>query len=140
VGPRAVADTNVWVAAAIAPHGVCGQLLRAAIAGRWEPIASPLLVEELAEVLARRKFRRWLTVEDAKRFVAAVSVIAELNPDPPPSATVSTADPDDDYLVGLAQAVEHVAVLVSGDPHLTELVDLQPPVMTPAEFLATLND
>lgn len=136
--PRAVADTNVWVSAAIAPQGVCGQLLRAAVAGRWEPVASPLLIDELSEVLARRKFRRWLAVEDARRFVVTVRVIADLQPDPP-GVIVTTADPDDDYLVALAQAVEGVVALVSGDPHLTDLVDLRPPVMTPAAFLATLD-
>jgi hypothetical protein len=53
---------------------------------------------------------------------------------------VTTADPDDDYLVALAQVVKGVTALVSGDPHLTELVDLQPPVMTPVTFLATLGE
>jgi hypothetical protein len=39
--PRAVGDPNVLVAAAIAPRGVCGRLVAAAIVGRWRPVASP---------------------------------------------------------------------------------------------------
>ncbi|MDQ6947371.1 MAG: PIN domain-containing protein [Actinomycetota bacterium] len=37
--PRAVADTNVLVAAAISPQGVCGRLVDAAIHGRWRAVA-----------------------------------------------------------------------------------------------------
>jgi putative PIN family toxin of toxin-antitoxin system len=138
--PRAVADTNVWVAAAIAPNGVCGQLLDAALHARWEPIASPLLIDELAEVLRRKKFRRWLSIDEAAIFVAGIRAISDLHPDPDPlAAGARTADPDDDYLVALAQSVNDVIALVSGDPHLTELSDLQPPVLTPAAFLALLR-
>lgn len=137
--PRAVADTNVWVAAAIAPHGMCGRILDAALRERWEPVASPLLIDELAEVLAREKFRRWITVDEVARFVAGIRAISDVHPDPDLTGDVRTADPDDDYLVALAQAVEGVIALVSGDPHLTELSDLDPPVMTPAAFLALLD-
>ncbi len=133
-----MADTNVWVAAAIAPNGVCGRLLRAAIAERWQPIASPMLMDELAEVLARRKFRRWFTADDARRFGDALRAIVELAPDPS-QVTVHTADPDDDYLMALAQSVEGVQALISGDPHLTDMTDVVPPVMTPAAFLALLE-
>ncbi len=49
-----------------------------------------------------------------------------------------SADPDDEFLVDLAR-VAAVEVLVSGDAHLLDLRD-RLPVMTPAEFLATLVD
>lgn len=44
------------------------------------------------------------------------------------------ADPKDEFLVALARDADVVA-LVSGDPHLTELVNQDPAVMTPAAFL-----
>jgi putative PIN family toxin of toxin-antitoxin system len=135
-----VADTNVWVSAAIAPQGVCGRVLRAALQRRWEPVASPALIEELTEVLAREKFRRWLSAEEAQQFAAAVREICDLHPDADSGAASATADPDDDYLVALAQSAGGVVGLVSGDPHLTDLVDLQPPVMTPAQFLTFLGE
>jgi hypothetical protein len=50
---RAVADTNVLIAASIKPRGPCGELLLAAIAQRWRPVVSPLLLTELEEVLRR---------------------------------------------------------------------------------------
>ncbi len=49
-----------------------------------------------------------------------------------------TADPDDDYLVALARAAG-ADYLVSGDRHLLELTDPEPPVLTPREFLALLE-
>ncbi len=137
--PRAVPDPNVLVAAAITPHGVCGRLVDAAIAGRWKPVASPQVLAELSEVLLREKFRRWLTVDDAEQFVAGIASIADVVDDPPPLDKAVSADPDDDYLIALALA-EGVSALVSGDHHLTDLIDLVPPVMTPAAFLASLDE
>ncbi len=136
--PRAVADTNVLVAAAISPRGVCGRLVDTAIDGRWQPVISPQLVAELEAVLARDKFRRWLRMEEAHRFVVDVQAISDQVSGPPASPTRVTADPKDEFLVALARAANVVA-LVSGDPHLTDLVNPQPPVMTPAAFLNHLR-
>jgi hypothetical protein len=47
-------------------------------------------------------------------------------------------DPDDAYLLTLAQSAK-ADCLVSGDGDLTSLEDLDPPVLTPAEFLANLE-
>lgn len=135
---RAVVDTNVLIAAAITPRGLCGRLLDAAIAERWWPVVSPMLLAELDGVLGREKFRRWLTLEEAARFVAGIRVLSDVVDDPPASAVTSTADPDDEFLVALAR-VAGVDALVSGDPHLTALVDLHPPVLTPAAFWEQLQ-
>lgn len=134
---RVVADTNVLVAAVIAPDGRCGRLLLAATEGRWSVVASPRLLDELAEVLARRKFRRWLPAEDAAAFVSAVSRLAEIHDDPPRPAPI-TRDPDDDYLFALATAAGAEAI-VTGDVDLTALDDPPVPVLTPAELLARLH-
>jgi putative PIN family toxin of toxin-antitoxin system len=134
---RAVADTNVWVAAAITPAGVCGRLLQAAIAGNWDPVVSPLLLAELEDVLARPKFRRWLTEGEARQFVGDLMTIAHLVDDPAPQAGGLSADPDDEFLVALAQAAD-VEALVSGDPHLLDL-ELEPPVVSPAAYLGRLD-
>jgi uncharacterized protein len=137
--PRVVADTNVLVAAVIAPAGVCGRLLTAALDGRWTMVASPVLLAELRDVLQRPKFRRWLSVDEAIEFSTAISQLVETHADPPNPPAV-TADPDDDYLVALALAAE-VSAIVSGDPHLTAPAsELPVKVLTPAEFLASLDD
>lgn len=136
--PRAVPDTNVLVAAAITPRGPCGRLLDAAIKGRWQPVVSPQLLAEFQSVLARDKFRRWLSEDEASRFVADVAVLADVMPDPRAASSRATADPKGEYLVALARAAD-VVVLISGDPHLTDLVKLDPPVLTPATFLKRLG-
>ncbi|MGH7722026.1 MAG: hypothetical protein ACRENL_04215 [Candidatus Dormibacteria bacterium] len=51
-------------------------------------------------------------------------------------ATVTSADPDDDCLIALAQAAH--AVIVSGDAHLLDLAD-RAPVHSPAGFLTLLS-
>lgn len=135
---RAVPDTNVLVAAAITPRGLCGRLLEAALDGRWQVVASPQLLAELRTVLAREKFRRWLTEDEASRFVSGVSAVADVRPDPPASSRRETADPKDEFVVALAKVADVVA-LVSGDPHLTDLAELDPPVLTPAAFLERLG-
>ena len=48
---RAVPDTNVLVAAAIKPTGLCRELLDAAITREWQPVVSPLLLSELVGLL-----------------------------------------------------------------------------------------
>jgi hypothetical protein len=59
---RAVVDVNVFVSAARSPSGLCGRLLDAATAGRWIPVVSVMLFQELEEVLARHCSRRLLVL------------------------------------------------------------------------------
>ena len=126
------------VAAAITPRGVCGRLLNAALDGQWKVVASALLFSELGEVLGRRKLRRWLSEEEARQFVDGVRDLAEMLADPPAPSVNETPDPKDEFLIALARAAK-VMALVSGDPHLTDLVDSEPPVLTPAAFLGRLH-
>jgi putative PIN family toxin of toxin-antitoxin system len=136
--PRAVVDVNVFVSAARTPNGLCGRLLEAAIDGRWRPVVSMMLFEELEEVLARPAFRDVLGQEATDRFLAGLLAIAEWAKDPEGASVVSTRDPDDDYLLALAHSAQ-VDVLVSGDRDLTDLSDPQPPIETPAQFSQRLG-
>ena len=90
---RVVPDTNVLVAALIAPEGTCGRLLLAATEGRWTIVVSPRLLGELSDVLARRKFRRWVSAEDARSFVSGLSRLGEVHDDPPNPAKRSPGIP-----------------------------------------------
>lgn len=128
---RVVFDPNVLVSAAIAPGGVTGRLVRAALAGRFTVVACPHLLGELQGVLGRPKFRRHLTLSQAEEFVVAIEGVAEASPDP--EVEPVTRDPYDDYLVALATAagVDH---LVSGDSDLLELVDPPVSILSPREF------
>ncbi len=112
---RAVADVNVLVSAARSPNGLCGRLLDDATTGRWRPVLSVLLIQELEEVLARPKFRDVLGQEATDRVLADLLSIAEWAPDPAAAAIPATRDPDDEYLLALARSAE-VDVLVSRGP------------------------
>jgi hypothetical protein len=59
-----------------------GRLLAAWLDGRFEMIVSPALLAELAGVLERPKFRRWLPVEEACAFVRMLRVSATVLNDP----------------------------------------------------------
>jgi putative PIN family toxin of toxin-antitoxin system len=84
-------------------------------------VVSPLLMAELGEVLHRDRFRRYITTEEAQRFIEAIGLLAEHADDPPtPGWAPICRDPDDDYLVAVAE-VTAASFLVSGDRDLLEL-------------------
>lgn len=134
---RVVIDSNVLISARLSPHGAPGRLLAAWLDGRFELIVSPALLAELGGVLARPKFRRWLTVEEAGALVRTLRLSATLIEDPPPQRH-SVRDPDDYYLLTLASSAD-ADYLVSGDADLTSINDARPPVITPSAFLRSLD-
>lgn len=125
------------VSAAISPAGPSRQIVTAWVDERFELIVSPALLTELRDVLARPKFRRWISTAVAGEFVAALAQQAPVVDDPPAPPEVSP-DPDDDYLIALARTAR-ADCLVSGDRHLLELDAVEPPVLTPREFLERLG-
>jgi predicted nucleic acid-binding protein len=68
---RVVADANVLISAAPArsANAASVQTLDAALDGRLELVTSPLLLRELASVLARPRLRNYLTTDQAHRFL-----------------------------------------------------------------------
>ena len=134
---RAVLDPGVLVAAALTPRGVCGRVLQAVLDQRCVMIVCSTLLAELEDVLVRPKFRRYLDVEQARIYVVLAARVGEGHPDPITSPGL-TSDPDDDYLVALAQEAR-ADYLVSGDPHLTSLKGLSFPVLDPRTFLERLS-
>jgi putative PIN family toxin of toxin-antitoxin system len=133
---RVVLDANVLVSAVISTAGPPREIVTAWVDERFELIASPELLDELRDVLQRPRLRRWVSLETATEFIAGLAEDAVIVEDPP-SRPALTADPDDDYLVALARTAQ-ADYLVSGDHHLLELVDPEPPVLTPREFLDLL--
>ena len=133
---RAVWDTGVLIAAAINPVGAPGYGLLALMAGRWTLIVSPLLLDELDDVLQRPRFRRYLSRADAWDFVGDIQALGEVCEDPARRPR-ATRDPDDDYLVALA-CTARADFLVSGDRDLLEAPDPGVEVITPQAFVARL--
>jgi putative PIN family toxin of toxin-antitoxin system len=134
---RAVLDPNVLVSAAISPTGPPRQIISAWVEGRFELVASPQLLSETRDVLARPKFRRWISEAVAAEIIDGIAQDATILDDPPIPERFSS-DPDDDYLIALARAAQ-ADWLVSGDRDLLELADPDPPVLTPREFLELLD-
>lgn len=120
----------------ISGKGAPRSLLWLWLEGSFELIVCPALLAELERVLLRPKFRPYVTAQEVRAYVAMLRRLSSVEPDP--EVTVGlTPDPGDDYLVALARATE-AHFFVSGDPHLTELKQARPPVVTPRAFLRRL--
>jgi uncharacterized protein len=134
---RAVVDPNVLVSAFISQRGGSPDLIvRAWREGAFELVVSPHLIAELAEVLDRPKFALQASYGRAEAYIAALAGDA-IQIDDPPDPPAASPDGGDDYLIALAR-VSRADVIVSGDRHLTELVDPTPPVLTPRQFIEQL--
>jgi uncharacterized protein len=133
---RAVFDPNVITAAAIKPEGVPARCLRGHAEGRFELIVSPLLLAELGEVLAREKFRAFLTEAHSTSLVAALARDGVMVDDPTEREAISR-DPHDDYLIALAR-VASAHVLVTGDSDLLGVGVSGLRILAPKDFLDRL--
>jgi uncharacterized protein len=129
---RVVCDVGVVISGLLSAAGPPGRLLDRWRDGEFDLIVSPLWLVELARVLERPKISRYLGQNDATELLGAIRLQA-VWADDPPAETGLTPDPGDDYLVSLARAAA-ADYLISGDVHLTGLVDWRPPVLSPREF------
>jgi putative PIN family toxin of toxin-antitoxin system len=138
---RVVLDANVLVSAALArdPAAPSVRAFDALLDGRIEAVGCPALLGEVAAVLGRERLRRYLSIEDARRFVTDLAGVMTLVADPPTPYPAVCRDSDDDYLVALARAAV-VDALVTGDRDLLELQDIAVAVITPRELIKRLAD
>jgi uncharacterized protein len=133
---RLVVDPGVLVSAIITPLGPPAEILRAVAQGRVALIVCPHLLAELLGVLRREKFRSYLPIEEAERYVAGVASGAETRPDPQAVSPI-TRDPKDDYLIALAREAA-VDAIVSGDADLLVLEGIEPPILSPVSLIEEL--
>jgi putative PIN family toxin of toxin-antitoxin system len=136
---RAVIDTNVLLSGLVW-HGAPHALIEQVRTGALTLISSPALLAELAEVVARPKFRTTLSRSNInpERMLAEVRLLAEIV-DPPPLPTPVSRDPDDDAVLALAIAARP-DLIVSGDRDLLALgFHAGIPILTPADALTRLN-
>lgn len=133
---RAVLDSNVLISALVSPRGTPARILLAWLDGAFELVISEMLIAELERALAYPKLRARISAEDTAELIALLVQGAARVEDPRDPAPVRSPDPDDDYLITLAQAAS--AILVSGDRHLLGLKD-QIPVYSAVEFMAMLE-
>jgi uncharacterized protein len=139
---RVVADANVLVSAAIArsPQAPSVLTLDAALDGRAELVTSPLLLREITSVLARQRLRKYVSADEATRFVADLAAQTTLLVDSPGPHPTVCRDPRDDYLVALAEASGAEAI-ITGDLDLLVIDpgELAVEVITPRQFVERLG-
>ena len=125
---RVVADANVLISAALArsPQAPSVLTLDAALDGRLELITSPLLLQEIASVLARPRLQKYISADEALRFITDLAAQTTLLTDPPGPHPAVCRDPRDDYLVALATASGAEAI-VTGD---LDLLAIDPSQLT----------
>jgi putative PIN family toxin of toxin-antitoxin system len=130
--PRVVLDTNALISRLLVPDSVPARTVRRAIA-EYSVLASDASIMELAEVLSRRKFDPYITVEKRKEFLRLFGRIAEHVP--VLHVVRACRDPKDDKFLELA-VNGSAEIIVSGD---TDLLVLNPlrgiQILTPAAFL-----
>ena len=101
---RVVIDPGVLVSAFISPRKAAPALLvDAVLDGSLDVLVCSALIDELTDVLGREKFADHAAEGRAAAFIAALRDRATMTEDRTRRARVKTADPDDDYLLALAE-------------------------------------
>lgn len=130
---RYVLDTNTLVSAVLFEHSTPGQALRRALK-RGEVLISPSTLEELAEVLQREKFDRYVTAAEREEFLEAF--VERVTFIEPTEEIRLCRDAKDDKFLELTVS-GGAAYLISGDKDLRSLHPFRgTAIVTAAEFLA----
>jgi len=133
---RFVLDTNVIVSALLLTDSFLRQVFDRAL-DSGKVLLSPPVLAETHDVLARPKFRKYISEEDARQFLAAFLRKAEwveIN-----EAIRACRDPKDDKFLELA-ASGHATLIITGD---RDLISLNPfrgiLIVSPEAFLGGLD-
>ena len=135
---RLVLDTNTAVSGLIW-GGVPGRLIDAAAAGKTQIISSVPLLDELHDVLCRKKFTAQLKEQgvDAADLFEGYAALVQLVI-PAGIGPVIIADPDDDIVLATAVACSAHGI-VSGDAHLLGIGEFRGiAIVTPAAAVSRL--
>ena len=130
---RVVIDTNVWISRLLLADSAAARAVDNALT-RFEVVVSEASVEELAGVLSREKFDRYVSLQDREEFLrrllqvtTMVSVLSEIT---------DCRDPKDNRFLALALDSESDCI-VSGN---ADLLALNPwrgiEIVSPGAFLA----
>jgi putative PIN family toxin of toxin-antitoxin system len=134
--PRCVFDTSVIVSALLFEHSVPGRAFYAAL-DQTDLLLSAAVFTELAEVLARKKFDRYVTKEVREQFLVLLLQRAKLIEIT--DSIVACRDPNDDKLLELAVSGAATCI-ITGDQDLLVLNPFRNiAIMAPADFPAWLS-
>ncbi|MGI9289481.1 MAG: putative toxin-antitoxin system toxin component, PIN family [Pseudomonadales bacterium] len=130
---RVVIDTNAWVSRLLIADSVPAKAVDKALA-QTDVVVSEATMEELADVLSRDKWDRYVSLEDRQAFIRRLLHVTTMVP--VLSEITDCRDPKDNQFLALALDAE-ADCIVSGDK---DLLVLQPwrgiEIVTPADFLA----
>lgn len=129
---RVVVDTNVLISRLLAPDSLPGRTVSHAVRhGRL--LASSETLEELARVLGRAKFDRYLSLSERQQFMRLLGRIVET---PPITHRFTECrDASDNKFLDLAVSGNATAI-VTGDQDLLALHPFHDiPIITPATYL-----
>ena len=128
-----VFDTNALISAAILPKSVSAIAFMYACLN-FEIIQSDATWEEFLNVVARNRFRRYLSDEERNDFIERVTKVSRFIESR--SIITDCPDPKDNKFLSLAIDAG-VSLIISGD---TDLHDMHPyrgiTIYSPSEFLA----
>jgi len=131
---RVVLDTNTFISGVLLVGSIPGKAVRKAVT-HDQLLMSEASLYELAEVLSRSKFDRYLSVKDREEFVGVVLRIVELVPIV--VAVHECRDESDNRILEVAVNGE-ADVLVSGDADLLVLNPFRGiPILKPGVYVKT---
>lgn len=134
---KVVIDANVWISGLINTQGRAGNLVKLFRADAFAVCCSLDLLQELQDVLARRKIAARIDQTDADELIKllkarAIFVMSD-------SVSVVSRDPKDDVYLACAAAGD-ADVLITGDQDLLVLkAHGRTRILTPAQFLDLLE-
>lgn len=125
-------DTNVLVSASLLPNSKPRKALDLAF-NQGKLLLSLAALAELCEVLSRKRFRRYISEEDIRIFIAVLTREAEwVDVD---VRITACRDPKDDKFLELAVS-GRATCIISGDSDLLVLSPFQEiPIVTPQAIL-----
>lgn len=134
---RVVVDTNVLISRLLAPDSVPARAVSHAVR-HGQLLASDATLEELAEVLGRAKFDRYLTLEERQQFIRLLARIVDK-----PAITHrfrDCKDPKDNKFVDLAVSGS-ATVIITGDRDLLALNPFHKiRILKPADYLESAKN
>ena len=77
--PRIVVDNNAWIRRLLLPASTPARAVRKAM-GTGQLLISQAILEDLAEVLSRPKFDRYVSIEDRQQFIRMLGRVSETVP------------------------------------------------------------
>ncbi len=132
--PRLVVDNNALISRLLLPASIPGQAVRKAV-DTGQLLVSEATLEELAVVLSRPKFDRYISIADRQEFIRLLGRVAEMVPI---TYTIRACrDPKDDKI--LEAAVNGSAnLIITGDSDLLALHPFQDiAIVSPSSYLGT---